>query len=45
LTRRAEAELSARVKQAIDPKDYEGAFAAGSDFSHREAVALARGDR
>jgi predicted ATPase len=45
LTRRAEAELSTRVTQAIDPKDYDDAFAAGSDFSHREAVALARGDR
>ena len=44
LTRRAEFELSTRVTQAIDPEDYNAAFVAGFEFSHRQAVALARGD-
>ena len=43
-TRRGEAELVARVAQEIDPQDFEEAFAAGSELSHREAVALVRGD-
>jgi len=43
-TRRAEAELATRVAQELDPHDFENAFAAGSELSHREAVALVRGD-
>ena len=42
LTRRAEAELVARVTQAIDSDVYDDAFAAGIELSHREAVALVR---
>jgi predicted ATPase len=43
--RPGEAELATRVAQEIDPQDFEDAFAAGSELSHREAVALVRGDR
>jgi predicted ATPase len=43
-TRAGEAELATRVAQEIDPQDFEDAFAAGSKLSHREAVALVRGD-
>jgi hypothetical protein len=39
-----EAELAARVKQEIDAHDYTEVFAAGSELSHRDAVALVRGD-
>jgi predicted ATPase len=42
-TRRREAELVTRVKQEIDAHDFEEVFAAGSELSHREAVALVRG--
>jgi predicted ATPase len=42
--RRAEAELVARVQQETGPRDFEDAFAAGSELSHRQAVALVRGD-
>ncbi len=44
LTRRGEAELVTRVAQEIDPQDFKDAFAAGSELSQREAVALVRGD-
>lgn len=44
LTRRRESELSTRVASAIDPQDFERAFAAGSALRHRDAVALVRGD-
>ncbi len=44
LTRRGEAELVTRVTQEIDPQDFKDAFAAGSELSQREAVALVRGD-
>jgi ATP/maltotriose-dependent transcriptional regulator MalT len=43
-TRRGEAELVTRVAQEIDPQVFKDAFAAGSELSHREAVALVRGD-
>ena len=43
--RRGEAELAARVAQEIDPDVFEDAFAAGSELSQREAVALVRGER
>jgi predicted ATPase len=43
--RPGEAELATRVAQEIDPQDFEDAFAAGSELSHREAVALVHGDR
>jgi predicted ATPase len=42
-TRRGEAELVTRVAQEIDAQDYENAFAAGAELSHREAVSLVRG--
>ena len=42
-TRRGEAELVTRVAQEIDAEDYEDAFAAGAELSHREAVTLVRG--
>jgi predicted ATPase len=42
--RRSEADLVARAAEEIDHHDFEDAFAAGSGLSHREAVALARGD-
>jgi predicted ATPase len=42
-TRRGEAELVTRVAQEIDAQDYEDAFAAGAELSHREAVSLVRG--
>jgi hypothetical protein len=32
------------VAQEIDPQVFKDAFAAGSELSHREAVALVRGD-
>jgi ATP/maltotriose-dependent transcriptional regulator MalT len=43
-TRRREAELVTRVKQEINADDYTEVFAAGSELSHRQAVALVRGD-
>jgi len=43
-TRRREAELVTRVEQEIDAQDYAEVFAAGSELSHREAVALVRRD-
>lgn len=43
--RRSEAELSARVTREIDPEAFKEAFAAGSELSQLEAVALVRGDR
>jgi hypothetical protein len=43
-TRRGEAELVTRVAQEIDPQVFKDAFAAGSELSQREAVALVRGD-
>jgi hypothetical protein len=42
-TRRTEKELITRVQDA-GPRDFEDAFAAGSGLSHREAIALVRGD-
>jgi predicted ATPase len=42
-TRRAEAELAARVAQHVAPSDYEAAWATGSEVTHREAVTLVRG--
>ena len=39
-TRRAEAELVTRVAQELDAADYQEAFAAGAELTHREAVAL-----
>jgi len=39
-----EAELATRVKQEIAADDFDEVFAAGSEFSHRQAVALVRGD-
>ena len=44
LTRRAEADLRARVAHALEADDHNDAFAAGAELSHREAVALLRGD-
>jgi predicted ATPase len=43
-TRRGEAELVTRVAQEIDPRDFGDALAAGSELSHREAIARVRGD-
>jgi tetratricopeptide (TPR) repeat protein len=43
--RRAEAELTTRVAQQIDPDAFQDAFAAGSELSQLQAVALVRGDR
>ncbi len=43
-TRPREAELVTRVKQEIDAHDFEEVFAAGSELSHRQAVALVRSD-
>jgi tetratricopeptide (TPR) repeat protein len=43
--RRAEAELTTRVAQQIDPDVFQDAFAAGSELSQLQAVALVRGDR
>lgn len=40
IARRAEAELMARVVQAIESDAYDDAFAAGSELNHRGAVAL-----
>ncbi|MGY1823220.1 DUF4062 domain-containing protein [Geodermatophilus sp. SYSU D00079] len=42
-TRRAEAELVARVAQALGAEEHAAAFAAGGELGHREAVALVRG--
>jgi predicted ATPase len=42
-TRRGEAELVIRVAQEIHAEDYDGAFAAGAELGHREAVGLVRG--
>ena len=42
-TRRGEAGLVNRVAQELDAQDYEDAFAAGAELSHREAVSLVRG--
>jgi predicted ATPase len=44
LARRGEAELVTRVAPEIDPEVFNDAFAAGSEFSQREAVALVCGD-
>jgi predicted ATPase len=43
-TRRGESELVTRVALEIDPQHFEEAFTAGSELSHRQAVALVRGD-
>jgi predicted ATPase len=43
-TRRGEAELGRRVAHEIDAHDFTEGFAAGSELSHRQAVALVRGD-
>lgn len=43
-TRQAEKDLISCVSQETGPRDFEDAFAAGSGLSHREAVALVRGD-
>jgi predicted ATPase len=43
-TRRGEAELGRRVAHEIDAHDFREGFAAGSELSHRQAVALVRGD-
>jgi hypothetical protein len=43
-TRPREAELVARVAQAADGWDFAEALAAGAQISHREAVALVRGE-
>ncbi|MBB3084009.1 DUF4062 domain-containing protein [Geodermatophilus sabuli] len=42
-TRRSEAELISRVRQASAAEDYAEAFSAGGELGHREAVALVRG--
>ena len=42
-TRRGEHELVNRVAREIDPQIFEEAFAAGSELSHRQAVALVSG--
>jgi len=42
--RPGETELAARVAQEIGPDVFKDAFAAGSELSQREAVALVRGD-
>jgi hypothetical protein len=42
--RQREAELATRVAQEIDTHDFTEVFAAGSELSHRQAVALVRGD-
>jgi hypothetical protein len=44
LARPGEAELVTRVAQEIDPEVFNDVFAAGSELSQREAVALVRGD-
>jgi predicted ATPase len=43
-TRRGETDLVTRVAQEIDAQDFAEVFAAGSELSHRQAVALVRGD-
>jgi predicted ATPase len=43
--RQREAEQVTRVKQEIDAHDFTEVFAAGSELSHRQAVALVRSDR
>ena len=43
--RRGEAELANRVAQAIEPDAFKDAFAAGSELTQLQAVALLRGDR
>ena len=43
-TRQGESELVADVSLEIAREEYEKAFAAGSELSHRQAVALVRGD-
>ena len=43
-TRRGEHELTTRVAGELDPQSFEKAFTAGSELSHRQAVALVRGD-
>jgi predicted ATPase len=42
--RPSEAELATRVADETNDSDFEAAFAAGSELSHREAVALVRGE-
>jgi ATP/maltotriose-dependent transcriptional regulator MalT len=43
-TRRGEHELASRVAQGLEPHTFEEAFTAGAELSHRQAVALVRGD-
>lgn len=43
-TRRGESELVTTVARELDPKKFQEAFAAGSELSRRQAVALVRGD-
>jgi hypothetical protein len=40
--RRSEAELVARVAETLGPEDFKKAFAAGSELSRRDAIALVR---
>jgi hypothetical protein len=42
--RRDEAELVTRVAQELEPEVFKAAFAAGSQFRRRDAVALVRGE-
>jgi hypothetical protein len=42
--RRSEAELVDRVRQALDPAAFDEAFAAGSQLSRRDALAVVRTD-
>ena len=44
-TRRGEHALATRVAQELDPQTFEKAFTAGSELSHRQAVALVRGEQ
>jgi predicted ATPase len=43
-TRRGEAELRTRIEREIDAQDFTEVLAAGSELSHRQAVAFVRGD-
>jgi predicted ATPase len=43
LMRPSEAELASQVMRNLDPEVFKDAFAAGSEFNQREAVALVRG--
>ena len=40
--RRAEAQMVAQIRQALDPDRFDQAFAAGARLSRREAVAAVR---